>query len=512
MRNGRADPFASSERVLVLTASERDTSLACSVLGRAGHETQSCAGVAELCARIEEGAGAALLTEETLTGEGARILSDKLAHQDPWSDFPLVVFSSEQGDNGRARRTLDQLRQIGNITLLDRPVEIRTMLSAVQSSVRLRRRQYEARQAIVQRDQFLAMLSHELRNPLGAIQFALQVLEEPELPARVRERQRAILDRQARHLGRLVDDLLDVSQVTTGKVSLQWEPVELNELLRRCLQSIEAPARTGRIQTRLESFAQHVTAEGDAHRLEQVFVNLLTNALKYTPNDGRIDVVLEHEEGFAIVRVRDTGVGLAREDLKRVFDLFAQAETTLDRARGGMGIGLTLVKRLVELHGGTVQAFSAGTNHGSEFVVRLPARAVAVSPPPPESTAKGPPRRIVLIEDNADVRESLELLLRAAGHQVESAADGPSGVERVAEHRPEVAIVDLGLPGMDGFEVARRLRALLGSSIYLMALSGYGQPEDRKKALAAGFDTHLTKPADVATVQKRLAEAATARA
>ncbi|MGE5414956.1 MAG: ATP-binding protein, partial [Syntrophomonadaceae bacterium] len=253
---------------------------------------------------------------------------------------------------------------------------------------------------------------------------------------------------------------------------------------------------------------EDVWVEGDAVRLEQIVNNLLTNALKYTPPGGRVEVRVGREGAEAVIRVADTGVGMGPEILPRVFELFAQADEALDRAHGGLGIGLTLVRSLVELHGGTVRAQSPGRGEGSTFVVRLPGAAAAGHAATDEEL-EGPgvePRRILLIEDNADVRESLRELLSEAGHRVATASDGLAGIELAVSLRPDVALVDIGLPGLDGYGVARRLRQSLGDDVLLVALTGYGLPEDRRRALEGGFDAHVTKPVTLRAILRLLAE------
>jgi CheY-like chemotaxis protein len=272
---------------------------------------------------------------------------------------------------------------------------------------------------------------------------------------------------------------------------------DLRTVAERGLASLHEAGKTSLHTVQLAGAP--VLVEGDPTRLEQVVWNLLDNALKYTPPGGRIDVSVDQEGPEAVLRVRDSGAGIAAGMLPRIFDLFVQAPASLDRSQGGLGLGLTLVRRLVELHGGQVAATSAGPGQGSEFIVRLPALAAAAAGEAATATLTpvAVPRRVLLVEDNADVRDGLRLLLEEWGHRVEEAVDGPSGVARALDVRPDVALVDIGLPGIDGYAVARQIReAPGGGEIRLVALTGYGQPEDRRRALDAGFDTHLVKPVD----------------
>ncbi len=374
----------------------------------------------------------------------------------------------------------------------------------------------EAQEGARRKDEFLAMLGHELRNPLGAIDASVEVLDRVSSQADAAVRQRAIIHRQTRHLVRLVDDLLDVSRVMSGKIALQHDPVDLNDLAAHCLESLRRRIEERRHEAVFTAADRPVVVRGDAVRLEQVVVNLLDNAVKYTPPGGRIELAVERVGDEAVLRVRDSGVGMTPELVPRVFDLFAQAERSLDRADGGLGLGLTLVRRLVEQHGGTVAASSGGANRGSEFVVSVPVVGEAPAAPVHRAAVPAPgsdmARRVLVVEDNVDAREALHALLELSGHSVELAGDGPSGIEAVRRVRPEVVLVDIGLPGLDGYQVAAALRAEWGANLRLVALTGYGQPEDRTRALAAGFDAHLVKPVDPDRLNRVLAGAGAAGA
>jgi CheY-like chemotaxis protein len=363
----------------------------------------------------------------------------------------------------------------------------------------------EQERAVRARDQFLAMLGHELRNPLGAITLAAALLGRENGN---QTKQLAILRRQTDNMARLVDDLLDVARVTAGKIVLRRTPIDFADAARRSLNAHELSANARAIALRLSAPSTPLVIEADALRIDQIVNNLVSNALKYTPHGGEVSVEVSAESERVILAVTDTGAGIAPEILPRIFDLFAQAEGTLDRAQGGLGIGLTLVRRLVELHGGDVAAESAGVGKGSRFLVRLPrAEAVAVAAEAVRARARVPSgsrRRVLLVEDMADHREILRELVASLGYEVEVAEDGLSGFEQALRFHAEVMVVDIGLPGMDGYELARRVRAKLGSGVTLIAVTGYGQPEDRSRALAAGFDLHLTKPVDVAVMQKAI--------
>lgn len=438
-------------------------------------------------------------------------LRETLERQPAWSDPPLLIFTSRPSAE-LVVRSFEQLGARANVTLIERPVRVKTMISAASAALRARRRQHQVRDLVAElerrlqeRDHFLAMLSHELRNPLAAITLAVDSLSETTQAAN----ERAILVRQTRHLAKLVDDLLDIARVTTGKISLNMTQVDLADVAEHCVEAVLARAEARRLRLTFHAGATGLTVRGDAVRLEQIVHNLLSNAIKYTPPGGEIHVTLEADAGDAVLRVRDSGKGITEEMLSRIFDLFMQGETTIDRTEGGMGVGLTLVRKLVHLHRGTVRAYSGGAGSGSEFVVRVPLSAAVEAKVSGRSSdaMPSPPRRILVVEDNADVRDLLRSKLRQLGHEVDAAEDGPAGLEKLLASPPEIALVDIGLPGVDGYEIARRTREAVGPRVYLVALTGYGQIEDREKALTAGFDVHLTKPVDFADLQNVLARA-----
>jgi PAS domain S-box-containing protein len=365
-----------------------------------------------------------------------------------------------------------------------------------------RQRMEQMQDASRQMSEFVAMLAHELRNPLAPIRNAMQVmalrgLEDPKL-----ESCRKIVDRQVAHLGRLVDDLLDVNRVTTGKIHLKYEALSISLVLERALES-SAPKieeRNHRVEISLPE--EPLVVQGDSTRLSQVFLNLLNNAAKYTPEHGLIRISGKAEAGNAVVRIRDNGIGIAADLLPKVFDLFVQGSRSLDRAEGGLGIGLMLVREIVRLHGGSVSVSSAGVQQGSEFTVKLPLLKHAADRTKRgnsgEAAAAARKQRILVVDDNSDSAESMAMLLRASGHEVHMARDGAAALELADAHKPEVVLLDIGLPGMSGYAVAKRLRELPElHSVKLIAMTGYGQEEDRKRSLDAGFDHHLVKPVDL---------------
>ena len=356
------------------------------------------------------------------------------------------------------------------------------------------------------KDEFLAMLSHELRNPLAPILNAVQLLRHPGGGGEaIREQARGIIERQVGQLKRLVDELLEVSRITTGRIRLHYESVDLGGLVGQAVESARPLIDQRRHQLAVSLPPEPVWLHADATRLEQVVVNLLTNAAKYTDEGGRISLTLEREGDEAVLRVRDTGVGIAPDLLPRIFELFTQAERSLDRSQGGLGVGLTIVQRLVEMHRGRVEAYSA-LGRGSEFVVRLPVVRLSERQPRagPVERAERPahPLRVLVVDDNVDQADSAALLLRATGHEARTAYSGAAALEAAAQYRPDLVLMDIGLPGMDGYEVARRLRQQPGlEGAMLVAVTGYGQESDRQRSRKAGFDQHLVKPVNMQALE-----------
>ena len=358
------------------------------------------------------------------------------------------------------------------------------------------------------KDEFLAMLGHELRNPLSAV---LNAVMTARLDGARRERALEIARSQGDQLARLLDDLLDVARITQGRIALRREPTYLAGIVARALETTRAAVEERGHTLDVHLPADDVRVDADPARIEQVVVNLVTNAAKYTEAGGRIELEIRRDRTDAVLTVRDSGIGIAPDMLRRVFDLFAQAERGLDRAQGGLGIGLTIVKRVVELHGGRVEARSDGVGRGAEFVVRLPALPATpeTAAAPASSPRESARARILVVEDNAEAAESLATLLEVLGHEVHVAHDGPAALELARAKTPRVLLVDIGLPGMDGYEVARRAREdprLRGAVLF--ALTGYGRDEDRAAALAAGFNGHLVKPVTVEAIEEVVAQSA----
>ncbi|MDC3960419.1 hybrid sensor histidine kinase/response regulator [Polyangium jinanense] len=381
----------------------------------------------------------------------------------------------------------------------------------------LRARTEELQEADRRKDEFLAMLAHELRNPLAPILNAATIVRYKTAPLSDATVQEAcvIIERQVMTLSRLVDDLLDVSRVSQGKITLHPEIIDLGRAVTQAVEMVRPLVESRRQALVVQLPPAPVQVRADLTRLTQVFANLLNNAAKFTPQGGQLGITATREGAEVVVRITDTGMGIDAALLPRIFDLFTQGDVSLDRAQGGLGVGLTLVKRLVEMHGGAVMAESAGPGRGSAFTVRLPASNGEAAGHDSESRAvvegaKG--LRVLVVDDNQDSAETVSLLLEMLGHEVERAYDGPSALAMARGFRPTVVFLDLGLPGMDGYEVARQLRReSWGKEIRLVALSGYGRDEDRERSRAAGCDLHLTKPPNFEVVRQLLDELGHAR-
>jgi len=363
--------------------------------------------------------------------------------------------------------------------------------------LRVRDRTAQLLEADQRKDEFLATLAHELRNPLAPIRFALEMLKG-DAPQATGERARDVIERQVRQLVRLVDDLLDVSRITAGKIQLRRESLDLARLMATAVESITPLATASGHTLDLQLPAQPISIDGDGVRLGQVFANVLNNAVKFTPRDGRIWFSAGQQSDVAIVRIRDTGVGIPADVLPRVFEMFHQGEPVLERSIGGLGIGLTLARRLVEMHNGQIDIRSAGVGQGTEVEIRLPMRAVqpemavAIQAPAAATTRR---LRVLIVEDNVDAAEMMELAVSHLGHITRVVHDGASAITAVTGFEPDVICLDIGLPGMNGYAVAQAVRALPQfSHVHIAAVTGWGQEEDRRKARDAGCDSHFTKP------------------
>jgi signal transduction histidine kinase/ActR/RegA family two-component response regulator len=507
--------YERSRRVIIVAPIGRDAELMCTHLEASGIRCEASENVETACDAIRDGVGTLIFTEEALLPNITPNLARTLDAQPPWSEIPIIILTGEPSLEAKSR-SFGELGQRTNVTLIDRPVRIKSLVSAAQSALRARDRQYQIRDLMVtledrvnERDRFLAILGHELRNPLGAILLASQMKEDD---GRLDGEHAELIERQSKHLTRIVNDLLDLSRLVSGKIVLKRQVIDVADAVRQSLETVRASALRHSVTIEVKESQTPLPIDVDPVRADQIITNVLTNAVKYTPEGGHVVVTLERDGDNALVRVSDDGVGIAPDRIGTIFELFAQAENAIGRAQGGMGIGLALVRNLLHLHGGTITAKSEGVGRGSEFTVHFPIAAPQAIESLPERRAiprvaprNEEPRRIVIVEDNADVRELLRLKLRKLGHTVNAVGDGITGVDAIVTDKPDLALVDIGLPGLDGYEVAIRVRETLGDDVVLVAVSGFGQPEDKRKALEAGFDEHITKPADVTDIENLLA-------
>jgi signal transduction histidine kinase len=497
----------------VVSPNPADAELAVSFLGENGIAARAFPDLLQAAAALDESVGCLILVEEALIAGEIPALREAIRRRPAWSDLPLVVVARDVAALGDIIGAA--FADSGNVTLLERPLNPHTLVSATQVALRAAARQREVGELIAQRehavnlrDEFLAMLAHELRNPLAPIANSVQIMQmlrpaDPDMQKSIE-----VIGRQVKHLVRMVDDLMDVARMERGKVALKRQRLDLNRLVASAIETCLEGAREKGHRVNVRFGTAAIPVDADAVRIEQIVCNLVNNAVKFSPRPGEIRVETSAEAGCGVVAVEDGGIGFSPAAAPRLFDPFVQVNPTLERSAGGLGMGLTIVKRLVELHGGSVEAHSEGAGKGARFVVRLPLAAGAVEPASPARQPGGARRRrIVIVEDNLDIRETLRVMLTMWGHEVTMAGDGRAGVERVLEDRPDVALIDIGLPEMNGYDVARAIRARLPDGrLRLIALTGYGQPADRELALQAGFDAHLLKPVAADVLQRELVE------
>lgn len=500
-----ASPGMNEFRVLILAPTSNDARLTSQFLQQNGFASTICPSLVDLGTHIGGGCGALLLAEEALVGADMGALVEELKRQPSWSDLPLILITGTGDGVGVRPRYLRALAPVGNITIIERPVRPETLVSTCEVALRSRRRQYQVRDLLLEldkadrrKDEFLAMLAHELRNPLAAVVNAVSLLTGPSDSDR--EWATAVIARQSGQLAHLIDDLLDVSRITTGKIRLRRQIIDAASVLDRARDAV-APLVDARNHDLLCNYsAGSLWVDADPTRLEQIILNLLTNAAKYTPEGGQIKLSAVVSGTEILITVRDNGIGIAPDRIPELFQLFAQGERSIARSEGGLGIGLTIVQKLVEMHGGQVEAQSSGLNLGATFKVRFP---LAHRPLEMNGTIRNASgalirRRVLIVDDNIDTAQGLSRLLTRAGHYVVLAHDGTQALARAREQTPEVILLDIGLPGMDGFEVVKLLRQQsLCAEAIIIAITGYGQPEDRQRVIEAGFDHHLVKPVDI---------------
>ncbi|MES2887675.1 MAG: ATP-binding protein [Pseudomonadota bacterium] len=500
-------PAQSNElRVLLRMVTSKDATMVIRLLARSGILAESCADAAALAGEMSAGAGAVVIAEEILADAGFGRVMLALRAQPPWSDLPVIVVARTGVDSIAITEAVEQL---ANLTVLERPMRASSLVSSVRTALAARKRQYQLRatleglhEADQRKTEFLATLAHELRNPLAPLRTGLTILSRMQPSPQKAQSIYAMMDRQLSHMVRLIDDLMEVSRITRGKIELQPLPVALDRVVLDAVEVSKSLIAAAGQELVLDLQCTPCTVNGDAVRLTQVFTNLLNNASKYTPPDGRIVVAIRAQGETVTVQVTDTGIGIPPRMLEAVFDMFVQVSGTSRAAQGGLGIGLTLVRSLVELHGGRVTAASEGAGAGTIMTVELPlAHAQASSQADDPSAidrlvASG--HHVVVVDDNRDAADSLAQLLSLMGARTAVAYGGREALSAMVAHVPTIAFIDIGMPVMDGYELASRIRATPAiAGAVLIALTGWGQATDRERIMDAGFDHHLLKPADI---------------
>jgi signal transduction histidine kinase/CheY-like chemotaxis protein len=494
-------------RIVICTPTGQDAALTARVFNSVNIGSMVCRDTGELLEQLPRGAGALLLAEEVISGSAMRPLADYVANQPTWSDLPILLLTRSGADSVDVRRAVERL---GNVTLMERPVRTIALISAARSAIRARERQYQVRDADQRKDEFLATLAHELRNPLAPIRTSMGILKHLHPESDAVTRLRNVVDRQVTHLTRLVDDLLDVARITSGKVVLKKDRITLKSVVNHAVEISGSAMEFKKHRLDVIEPEPDYLLDADHARLVQSVANLLVNAAKFTPPQGHIVLRARVDGDTVIFSVRDNGIGLEPMSLTRIFDLFAQTPVP-GEAPTGLGIGLSLARQFAEMHGGKLHAVSDGLGHGSEFVLTLPvvveqkkvstSQDVAIMAP----AASGRLRTVLVVDDNVDAADTLNALLGMDGFSASTVYDGVAAVAQARASAPDVVIMDIGMPGMDGYDAARLIRQQPGGEkILLIALTGWGQSNDRKRAREAGFDHHLVKPVDYELLMKCL--------
>ncbi len=499
-------------RILLYTPIGKDAQMAEKVFLSAGIKSAVCHDFPELLKQLALGAGAILTVEEALAAGALAPLAMYVARQPTWSDIPVLVMTHQGADSIGLHEATAKL---SNLTLMERPVRTAALISAVRSALRARIRQYQVREAGQRKDEFLASLGHELRNPLAPIRTSMGILKRlyPDAPGVTRVRE--VVERQVNHLTRLVDDLLDVARITSGKVELQREQTTLSAIISHAIEICTPLLESGQHTVEVTQPPGPVPLDVDPVRLVQSLSNILTNAVKYSIRPGTISFKAEVENENVIFSIRDQGIGLEQDSLLRIFEMFAQNVPAPGRAPGGLGIGLSLAKQFTEMHGGSICAESEGPGKGSTFILTLP---VVVQGAHPVGRGASPNvgdqlladnvRRVLVVDDNRDGADMLQMLFEADGFAAVTAYDGQEAVDSAQRSQPDIVVMDIGMPGMDGYEAVRRIRKQPGGKdILMIALTGWGQESARLLAAEAGFDHHMAKPVDFDVLKSFLEKA-----
>jgi len=497
------------QRIVIFAPVGKDARLIMQVLGHASLECHICPALGDVVNELQRGAAALFVIEEAFNAEFLRELTEYLTAQPAWSDLPVLVLSKEGLDSPGIQKIFEE---VGNVTLLERPVRSATLVSAALSARRARRRQYEMREVDRRKDEFLAILGHELRNPLAPIRTAVDVLNTmQDSSPKVRDIA-LIVERQVKHLTRLVDDLLDVARITNDKVALQCEYVTVDTVLQHAVEICRPQMTAGGHTLDLRQPPHSVLLSGDRARLVQSLANVLGNAVKFSPPGATIHLRAEAEDSDIVFTVRDHGAGLEPEACSRIFDLFVQGQAGRSHSLGGLGIGLSLAQRFTRMHGGTVQVRSEGRGKGCEFVLRMPIvvaerRSRERQASKVANHAAAEQFRVMVVDDNADGADMLQVMLEMDGYLVAKAGTGQGAITQAQRVRPHAILMDIGLPDMQGHEAARRIRELPGGEdIVFIAMTGWGHGEARRLAAEAGMQHYLVKPVDLTALRQYLAD------
>ena len=503
------------QRILIYAPAGQDAALAVKVLASGAIDSLACQSAGELAQQLNQGAGGVVTVEEALQAGAWQVLDDYARQQPQWSDLPIIVLTHSGQDTLPLRQAISTL---GNLTLLERPVHTLTLITSAHAMLRARTRQYQVRESQRRKDEFLASLGHELRNPLAPIRTSAAVLGRLYPASEQIARVQGVIERQVTQLTRLVDDLLDVGRITSGKVALQRQQVGFEQIIHHVIELCQEAAAGRQLALTADLPPRPVVLHADYARMVQIFANIVSNAIKFTPPGGHIHISAQMADGLLHTTIEDDGIGLDAEAIPRIFSMFEQSRTVSGQLASGLGIGLSLSRQFAEMHGGSVQAYSAGAGQGSRFVVTLPAREMPV--PPVEAVAAasaanapaGAALQILVVDDNRDAADALQTMFQLDGHAAAVAYDGQQALIQVALAWPRLIVMDLGMPGMDGYETARQVRQLAnGRDCLMIALTGWGQGDARQRTVEAGFDFHLTKPVDytaiVALLERHLAGA-----
>lgn len=525
------------KRILILAPIGRDGNLTAEVFRDHALVAEVCAGPQQLCEQVVHGAGLVFLTGEALTPSAMRCLVSALEQQPTWSDIPLLVLTSGGGETPENVEALAILGEKGNVTLIERPVRVMTLVSAVKSALRARRRQYEVRDYLLAeersknelknaiqhaeeasslKDEFLATVSHELRTPLMAVLGWTHLLRSNHLDEAGEQRALETIERNARSQQQLIEDLLDVSRIITGKLRLDVRPVEPTAFIAAAVESVRPAAEGKEIQLEIIADATVGPISGDSGRLQQVVWNLVSNAIKFTPQGGHVQLRLARANSHVEISVKDSGQGISADFLPYVFERFRQADMKTTRVHGGLGLGLAIVRQLVELHGGTVEVTSEGEGKGATFLVKLPILPVYQNARNPDQAGPMATGRsvqdtdtsnelaglkVLVVDDEADTCELICSILARCGAEVAAARSACEALELFHMLHPDVMVSDIGMPGEDGYELMRKVRALpreRGGDVPAVALTAYARAEDRLRALRAGYQMHVSKPIELA--------------